>query len=170
MLGVFTNPDRFVDILIRRKGLCTKELLIVIVLTFMQVYIILGQVNKWLLVKLIISIVLFAALQHFIYLVGRGRSNWKLMFNLSIYFHLIVVTGRFFEKMPIISSLVFWGTHLLIIYYQYVIGKHIIRVNEKFINIVCSIEFIGITIFVNYQLLTYLGRWVVYDKHVWFLI
>lgn len=170
MLSVFINPDRFVDTLIRTKGLCIKELLIVILLTFMQRYLILEQVDKWLLVKLIISIVLFAVLQYFIYLVGRGKSNWRLMINLSIYFHLIVLIGRFFGKIPIISSLVFWGTHLLMIYYQYVIGKYVIRVNEKFISSVCSIEFIGITIIVNYQLLTCLGRWVVYDKHIWFLI
>lgn len=170
ILSVFTNPNQFVDTLNRKKGLCVKELLVVILLTFMRTYFIVGQVDQWFLVKIILSIALVTILQHFIYLLGRGKSKWKLVFNLSIYFHLLALVAHFFEKIPIIWILVVWSTHLLIIYYQYVIGKYMIRVNEKFINTVCSMEFIGITIFVSYQLLICLGRWVVYDTHIWFLI
>lgn len=168
MLNVFICPSKFVDTFVTKKGICVEELVVVIVLTFIYRYLKLKQVDEYFLIRPILSIVLFAAIQHLIYLIGGGKSKWNLMINLSIYLHFIVVIGSFFTGLPVISILMFLGIQLLGVYYHYVIGKNIIGVNEKFIKIFCGIEIVGTLISVNYQLLTYLGRCVVYSKHTQF--
>lgn len=168
MLNVFINPSKFVNTFVEEEGICVKELVVVIVLTFIYRYLQLKQVDEYFLIRPILSIVLFATLQHLIYLIGGGKSKWSLVINLSIYLHFIVVIGSFFTGLPVISIVMFLWIQLLGVYYQYIIGKNIIGVNEKFIKFFCGVEIVAILISVNYQLLTYLGRCVVYSKHTQF--
>lgn len=168
MLNVFISPGKFVNTFAEQEGICVKELVVVIVLTFIYRYFKLRQIDEYFLIRPIVSIVLFATMQYLIYLIGGGKSKYKLMINLSIYLHFIVIIGSLFTELPVISILVFLWIQLLGVYYQYVIGKNIMGVNEKFIKIFCGIEIVAILISVNYQLLTYLGRCVVYSKHTQF--
>ena len=168
ILKVFTYFSKFVDTLIKQKGLCVRELLIVILLTLMHHYVIPTQLHKWFLDWVMVSILLFTTVQHIIYLVGGGRSSWRLILNVSIYFHLIILIGSLFKKWTLIWILIFLVLHFRIIYYQYIIGKNIFGVNEKFLKGFCALEIISVLISANHHLLTWLGRWIVYNMNIHF--
>lgn len=168
IVQLFTAPKKLACKLAEEKRIHLGTLLLVTVLVFIYRCFMLHKLDNWVFLRPIISIILFAMAQYFVYWLGKGKMKFMFIFNVSIYFHLTVVVGSFLKEIPVISILSFLFIQLLGIYYQYYIGINIVRAKERFVRIFCLLELGSALISVNYQLLTYLGRCVVYNQRTQF--